>query len=270
MNGDSIETVTLGSGTEMPALGLGTWQLTGEAAERGAEHALRIGYRLIDTSGDYGNHPEIGRALRASGLDREDVFIVTKVEEDEDAYASTREKLVELGVEQVDLCLIHRPPPSGAGEELWEGLIQARRDGHTREIGVSNYTSEQIDRLIEASGETPAVNQVEWSPFGHSWELMEHARSHGIAIQAYSPLTRGERLDDVTLIEIGEAHGKTPAQVLLRWALQVGTAPVPKAEDPGHREQNIDVFDFHLGEAEMDALAECNEHYSALAGLPYV
>ena len=261
--------MTLATGTEMPALGLGTWQLTGGAARSGVEHALELGYRLIDTSGDYGNQPEIGEALRSSPVGRDEVFLVTKIEEDEDAYSSAQEKLAELGVEQVDLLLIHRPPPSGAGEELWEGLIEARSDGLTRDIGVSNYSSDQVDRLAEATGERPVVNQVEWSPFGHSGELLEHARRNGIVIQAYSPLTRSSRLADERLAEIAERHGKTPAQVLLRWTLQLGAAAVPKAAKPEHREENLDVFDFELDEGEMDALAGLNEHYSSLSGLPY-
>lgn len=264
-----MNTVTLAGGSEMPALGLGTWQLTEDTAGA-VEHALGIGYRLIDTSGDYGTQPGIGEALRSSPVDRDEVFLVTKVEEDEDAYESAEAQLGELGVDHVELLLIHRPPEDGAGESLWQGLIEARRDGMAREIGVSNYTSEQVDRLVEASGERPAVNQVEWSVFGHSWELMEHAKRNGIAIQAYSPLTRGKRLDDESLAEIGEAHGKTPAQVLLRWCLQVGAAPLPKASHAGHREENLDVFDFELDEAEMSLLGDRNERYSSLAGLPYV
>lgn len=266
----SRQTVTLASGREMPALGLGTWQLTGDAAESGVRHALEVGYRLIDTSGDYGNQPRIREALRASDVERGEVFLVTKVEEDEDAHASTEQKLDELGVDEVDLCLIHRPPPEGAGEDLWRGLIRAQRNGLAREIGVSNYTRDQIDRLIEATSERPAVNQVEWSPFGHSEQLMEHARRAGVVIQAYSPLTRGERLDDATVSELAQKHGKTPAQVLLRWSLQNGAAPVPKAASPEHREENIAVFDFQLEEPEMLSLTALNEHYSALAGLPYV
>lgn len=265
-----METLTLASGAAMPALGLGTWQLTGDAARARVEHALGIGYRLIDTSGDYGNQAEIGGALRSSSVERDEVFLVTKVEENEDAYASTREKLGELGVEYVDLCLIHRPPPSGAGESLWQGLLEAKADGMTREIGVSNYPSELVERLTEVGGERPAVNQVEWSPFGHSEELLEQARRGGVAIQAYSPLTRGQRLAEGTLLEIGGRHGKTPAQVLLRWALQLGVAPIPKATRAEHREENIDVFDFELEQAEMSALADLNERYSSLAGLPYV
>lgn len=263
-------TVTLATGTEMPALGIGTWQLTGQDAVDGVEHALALGYRLIDTADDYYNQAQIGEALRSSPVERDDVFLVSKVEEDEDAYAATRERCSELGVERLDLCLIHRPPPSGAGEALWEGLISAKRDGFASEIGVSNYSVEQIDRLIEATGETPVVNQIEWSPFGHSPEVLEHAREKGVVVQAYSPLTRTERLGDETLAEIGEAHGKTPAQVLLRWNIQLGTPPVPKAASANHRDENVDVFDFELDEAEMERLTGLNEHYSSLAGLQYL
>jgi diketogulonate reductase-like aldo/keto reductase len=262
--------VTLASGTEMPALGLGTWQLTGRAARDGVEHALEIGYRLIDTSGDYGNQPRIRDAVRSSGMEREEVFLVSKVEEDEDAYASARDKVEELGVERLDLCLIHRPPPTGAGEPLWEGLIAAKRDGLAREIGVSNYSSGQIDRLVEATGERPVVNQIEWSPFGYSEEVADHARRSGIVIQAYSPLTRGKRLGDEALNEIGARHGKSAAQVLLRWNVQRGTAPVPKAASREHREENADVFDFELDGDELARLDGLNEHWSSLAGLPYV
>jgi diketogulonate reductase-like aldo/keto reductase len=264
------KTVTLSTGTEMPALGLGTWQLTGAEARAGAEHALRAGYRLIDTSGDYDNQPQLAAGMRSASIDRDDVFLVTKVEEDEDAYESAQQKLDELDMETVDLCLIHRPPPSGAGEELWRGLVRAKGEGLTREIGVSNYTSEQIDRLIEATGERPVVNQVEWTPFGHSESLMDHAQANGIVIQAYSPLTRGERLADETLAEIASGHGKTPAQVLLRWSLQSGAAPVPKAGNQHHREENLDVFDFELDAGEMERLSGLNEHWSSLDGLPYV
>lgn len=250
-------------------LGLGTWQLTGNAAAEGVRDALEIGYRLVDTADDYRNQPEIGEALRSASVERGHVFVVSKVEEHEDAHAATRERLEELGLEQLDLGLIHRPPGTGAGESLWQGLIDAKGDGLAREIGVSNYSREQIDRLIEATGETPVVNQIEWSPFGYSDAVLEHAREKGIVIQAYSPLTRGERLDDETLREVGSAHDKTPAQVLLRWDLQVGAATVPKAASPEHRQENLEVFDFQLDDAEMRRLSELNERYSALAGLPY-
>ena len=263
-------TIELASGVEMPVLGLGTWQLTGEDAVEGTKHALQLGYRLIDTAVDYENQEQIGEGLRACEVNRDDVFLVSKVEEDEDTHAATRERVEQLGVDRLDLCLIHRPPPDGAGEELWDGLIEARREGLTGEIGVSNYSPEQLDLLIEVSGETPAVNQIEWSPFGHSDEVMDHAKRDGVAIQAYSPLTRRERLDDDEVEAIADRHGKTPAQVLLRWSIQSGADPVPKAAKPEHREEDLHVFDFELDESEMEALEGLNEHYSSLGGLQYL
>jgi 2,5-diketo-D-gluconate reductase A len=270
MTGPDTHTITLNTGTEMPLVGLGTWRLTGDDAAEGARHALEIGYRLIDTADDYDNQARLGEGLRASAVPRDDVFLISKVEEDEDAYEGTRRRALDLGVDRLDLCILHRPPPDGAGEELWEGLIAAKRDGLTREIGVSNYTTEQVDRLIETSGQAPVLNQIEWSPFGYSEDVLEHAKRTGIVIQAYSPLTRAERLDDEALAEVASAHGKTPAQVLLRWDLQLGVPAVPKAASAEHRQENLDVFDFELDDSEMSRLEGLNERYSSLSGLPYV
>jgi 2,5-diketo-D-gluconate reductase A len=242
---------TLASGAEMPLIGLGTWQLD-DPAEAVAD-ALEAGYRLIDTSGDYGTQPGVGRGIASSSVPREEIFLVTKVEEDEDAYESSRSNLNELGVDEVDLMLIHRPPPSGAGEALWEGLLEARRDGLTREIGVSNYSTEQVERLHEACGERPSVNQVGWSPFDHDPGLLADARRSGVVIQAYSPLSQG-RIEDETLAEIGRRHGRTVAQVALRWCVQLGVVPLPKAGGARHRRENLEVFDFELDEAEMGAI----------------
>lgn len=244
-------------------LGLGTWQLTRDTPGTVAE-ALGLGYRLIDTSGDYGTQPGIGEALRRTELHRDQYVVVTKVEEDEDSYDATRRNLDELGIDYADLMLIHRPPQSGVGEELWEGLIRAREDGLTREIGVSNFAVDQIDELVATTGEVPAVNQIEWTPFGWSSQMLEHCRRHRILIQAYSPLTRTERLDDPRLTGIAGEYGKTPAQVLLRWNLQLGTVPLPKANRREHLVENLDVFDFELDDQHMDQLGGMNQHLSAL------
>jgi diketogulonate reductase-like aldo/keto reductase len=267
MNIDS--NVTLHSGREMPVLGLGTWQLRNDTAGT-VEEALRLGYRLIDTSGDYGTQPEIGEALRRTDVERDRIYLVTKVEEDEDAYEATRRNLDELGQEYADLMLIHRPPWTGAGVELWEGLIRARKEGLARDIGVSNYSAEQIEELVRATGETPAVNQIEWTPFGWSRELRDWSTERGIVIQAYSPLTRAQRLDDERLTAIADRHGKTPAQVLLRWNLQLGTVPLPKANRRDHLVENLDLFDFDLTDADLDELNRLNELASSLGSLPCV
>jgi 2,5-diketo-D-gluconate reductase A len=262
-----MQTFNLATGTEIPALGLGTWQLRGGAET--VRLALDTGYRLIDTSGDYGTQPAIGEAIRESGIPRRDIFLVTKVEETEDGYDATKDRLRELGQDYADLMLIHRPPSSGAGEAIWKGLIRAKQEGLAREIGVSNYSTEQMDAITDATGEQPAVNQIEWSPFGHSREMLEYCRERGILIQSYSPLMRGRRLDDATLAEIGSHHGKTPAQVLIRWNIQLGTNPLPKASTPEHLREDVAVFDFELSDEEMGRLSGLNERYSALAGLPY-
>ena len=262
-------TLTLHTGRAMPVLGLGTWQLTEDTAGA-VEDALRVGYRMIDTSGDYGTHPGVGEGVRRSGIRREDVYIVTKVEEDEDAYEATGRNLAELGMDHVDLILIHRPPARGAGRHLWEGLIRARDEGLARDIGVSNYTAGQIDALVESTGEVPVVDQVEWSPFGWSAEFLDYCRGQQIVVQAYSPLTRTERLDDPTLGTVAADYGKTPAQILLRWDIQKGTAPIPKSGRRDHQQENLAIFDFAIEPRHMRELDQLNEHHSSLGSLPYV
>jgi len=266
---DLSSRIALNTGNQMPVMGLGTWQLTDDT-ERTVGTALDLGYRMIDTSGDYGTQGGIGAAIRAAGLDRDDIYLVTKVEETGDAYRATQDNLRELGLDYADLILIHRPPRHGPGEELWRALIRARDEELTRDIGVSNYSIELIEELVDATGVIPVVNQVEWSPFGHDLDLKHHADFNGIVIQAYSPLTRATRLDDEALCEIAERYGRTSAQVLIRWNLQRGTVPIPKANQRSHLEENTAVFDFVLEEDDLEALDGLNEHFSSLGKLPYV
>ena len=266
MNIDS--TVALHTGRDMPVLALGTWQLRNDTAGT-VEEALRLGYRMIDTSGDYGTQPGIGEAMRRTDLGRDEIFLVTKVEEDEDAYDATGRNLSELGLAYADLMLIHRPPRTAAGRELWEGLIRARDEGLAVDIGVSNYSIEQIDELITSTGETPAVNQIEWSPFGWSREMLDFSAQHGIVIQAYSPLTRARRLDNERVRSVAARHGRTPAQVLLRWSVQRGAVPLPKANCRDHLAENLGAFEFELSGTDLDVLNSLNERYSSLGSLPY-
>ncbi|QBQ55516.1 aldo/keto reductase [Nitrosococcus wardiae] len=267
MNAQS--TVQLHSGNAMPILGLGTWQLTIDTADTVA-YALELGYRMIDTSSDYGTQPGIGEAIKRSHISRDSLYIVTKVEETDDAYQATKEYLNEMDLEYADLMLIHRPPARGAGEELWDGLIRAKKEGLTKDIGVSNYSAELSQKLIDASNEVPTVNQIEWSPFGHSRDFKNFCIRNNIIIQAYSPLTRGNRLDNKTLNQIASKYHKTPAQMMLRWNIQLGTVPLPKANQKRHLEENLGFFDFEISTQDMEILSNLNEEYSSLGSLPYI
>jgi 2,5-diketo-D-gluconate reductase A len=261
-------TVTLHTGRVMPVLGLGTWELTRDTADA-VEHALELGYRMIDTAVDYGSQPGIGQALARTDLPRERVYLVAKVEEDDDAYDATRRYLDEMRQDFADLILIHRPPPAppggdDVGHALWDGLARARDDGLARDIGVSNYSIAQLRRLADDTGENPAVNQVEWTPFGWSPEMLDYCRERRIVVQGWSPLTRAERLDDERLAPIVAEYDRSAAQILLRWAIQKGTVPLPKANQRQHQEENLGALEFELDQDHLDALDHLNEHWSAL------
>jgi 2,5-diketo-D-gluconate reductase A len=261
--------VPLLSGRQMPVLGLGTWQLKHQTVDSIVQ-ALDAGYRMIDTAGDYHTQRGIGDALRASGRPRESVYLVTKVEETGDPYEAVRANLAELRLEHVDLVLVHRPPERSAGEKLWQGLRRAKREGLTRDIGVSNYSIDQIEELVYRTGELPVVNQIEWTPFGHSPRMLDFCHDNDIVIQAWSPLTRGTRLNDDKLAAMAARYGRTPAQLLIRWNLQLGVVPLPKANHASHQRENLRVFDFEISQLDMTKLRTLNEHYSALGQLKYL
>lgn len=264
---DIQSTIQLHTGTAMPVIGLGTWGIRGNIYNA-VEEAIACGYRMIDTSGDYGSQPSIGEFVAKNTVPRSSIFLVTKVEENEDAYEATLRNLDELKTDYVDLMLIHRPPKKGAGVDLWRGLIRAKDEGKVRDIGVSNYSEQQIQTLIEATGIKPVVNQIEWSPFGWSKQMFDFCKENAIVIQAYSPLTHSQRIDDGVVAQIADKHNKTPAQILIRWSLQHGLVPLPKAETTQHIEENISVFDFDLTSEDMTALDSLNENFSTLAPLP--
>lgn len=266
---DKTSTIELSTGNQMPVIGLGTWKLTSNTAEV-IQKALEMGWPMIDTSGDYGTQPGIGEGIRKSRIDRRDIFICTKVEEDDNAYEATQQNLEELGIDYADLMLIHRPPEQGVGEKLWEDLIRAREDGLIKDIGVSNYSEGQIQELIDLTDEAPVVNQIEWTPFGHSDEMIAFCRERDIVIQAYSPLTRAELLAEDKLEEIASHYDKSPAQLLIRWNLQEGFVPLPKANQIEHLEEDLDVFDFEISGEDIAELNSMNREYSALGALPYV
>lgn len=263
---DSTSTTPLRTGREIPIIGFGTWSVYNPEVVRSA---IELGYMLIDTSGDYGTQPAVGKGVRASGVPREDIYITTKVEADDDGYVAAQDNAAELGLPYVDLTLIHWPPQTGVGEQLWGLLRQAKQDGLTTDIGVSNYSVKQIQQLVDMTGEVPVVNQIEWSPFGHDMEMLEFCRANDIVIQAYSPLTKGKRLNDRTLLQMALDHGKTPGQVLIRWNLQLGTIPIMRAKSREHQQENIDVFDFELSDQDMADLGSLNELFSTLGSLSY-
>jgi 2,5-diketo-D-gluconate reductase A len=264
---DNESTTQLHTGSKMPVIGYGTWGIQGSVKDA-TEAAISAGYHMIDTSGDYGSQPGIGAALEDSSVLRSSIYLVTKVEETDNAYQATVKNLAELSVEYVDLLLIHRPPKEGIGENLWRDLIRTREEDKTRDIGVSNYSEQQIQTLADLTGVLPVVNQIEWSPFGWSRQMADFCLENNIIIQSYSPLTHGKRLDDGQLLQIGLTYNKTPSQVLIRWNMQHGWVPIVKAENPAHIEENIDVFDFELTDEDMDVLDQINENFSALGDRP--
>jgi 2,5-diketo-D-gluconate reductase A len=266
---DSNSTIELRTGREMPVLGLGTWMLTSHTAAS-VQHAFELGYRLVDTSADYQTQGGIGKAIHNYGQPRESLFVTMKVEPEENGYDATRRNLEEAKLDYADLVLIHRAPEKGVGETLWEQLLRARAEGLTQDIGVCSYKVDQLESLARNTGEVPAVHQVEWSPFGHSLDMLNYCRSRKIVLQAYSPLTRGKRLEDEGLAAIAAKHRKTPAQIILRWDLQHGVASIPKAYRDDHQRENLAIFDFALDDADMGMLDGLNEHFSALEKLDYL
>jgi diketogulonate reductase-like aldo/keto reductase len=259
----------LPSGNRMPLLGLGTWQLTSHTVDTVRE-AIGLGFRMLDTAVDYHTQRGIGEAIRESGVERDALYVIAKVEPGEDAYAATRRNLAQLRLNYLDLVLIHRPPERGAGEQEWQGLRQAKREGLVHDIGVSSYSIDRIEDLVYRTGEMPAVNQVEWSPFGHSPRMLDFCRDNDIIIQASSPLTRATRLNDDKVGAMAARYGKTPAQLLIRWNLQLGVVPLPKANQVRHQRDNLNVFDFEISTQDMVRLNGLNAHYSSLEKLRYI
>jgi 2,5-diketo-D-gluconate reductase A len=269
---DATSTVRLNSGYDMPIIGLGTWQLNNHHATDVVKQAIEHGYRLVDTSGNYGNQRQVGSGIKRSSVDREEIFVVNKVETTDEPYLASKHFCKAMGLGYIDLMLLHWPARDDTDNvELFKGLIQARNEGVAKSIGVSNFSELQIRELIDATGETPSVNQIEWSPFGHSMDMLEFCRDEGIIIQAYSPLTRAHELHGTHIEELADSYGKTPAQLLLRWNIQLGTVPIPKASSLDHLEENLDIFDFEISRADMAELNSLNEEYSVLKGnLTYV
>ena len=247
----------LNDGSPLPWVGLGVYTISGAACLRAVSHALAVGYRHIDTAAFYGNEEEVGRAIRQSAIPREEVFVVTKLWNSDHGYApalkACNESLARLKLDHIDLYLIHWPEP-GRRLDSWRAVVELRKQGKCRSIGVSNYTIAHLDELKAHSDVAPAVNQVEFSPFLFQHELLDFCRARGIQLEAYCPLTRGRKLGDKTVRAVADRHGKTPAQVLLRWALQHQMVVIPKSGQPARIEENAALFDFALDDRDMAAL----------------
>ena len=241
-----IPAVDLG-GVAMPMVGFGTWQIQGQLAYEATRHALQVGYRHIDTATIYGNQEQIGRAIADSRLDRADVFVTTKLPPGNAGRvrATMADSLKALRTDYVDLWLVHWPPRGRNLVPLWRDFLAVRDDGLTRAVGVSNYSVGQIDDLTEATGSRPAVNQVPWSPSRYDAGLLAAHTERGVALEGYSPL-KGTRLRDRRLVEIAARYGVTPAQVVLRWHLDIGVIVIPKSVHPERIEQNFDLSSFSL------------------------
>jgi diketogulonate reductase-like aldo/keto reductase len=244
--------VTLAGGVAMPLVGLGTWQLRGSRGYDAIRFALDTGYRHIDTATMYGNEAEVGRALADSGLDRKDVFVTTKlpsssVGRERDTLAAS---LRALGTGYVDLWLVHWPPGGQASPRVWQELLAARERGLARAVGVSNYSTGQIDELIDATGEAPVVNQIPWSPYQYDPEVLAQSKERKVVVEGYSPL-KGTNLRDRVLTQIASAHSVTSAQVVLRWHIEHGIPVIPKSADTRRIVANFDLFSFSLSPEEM-------------------
>lgn len=247
-----IPTTTLRPGVEIPLLGLGTWQAPEAEAYQAVRDALEIGYRHIDTARAYGNEEAVGRAIADSGIDRSEIFLTTKLppKEVDDAPRIIDESLAMLGLDFVDLWLVHWPPNKEARPDVWQDVIAAQEAGKARAIGVSNYSIAQIDELTAATGVTPSINQIPWSPSDWDSDLVAAHRERDIVVEGYSPFKR-TNLDDPVLAEVAAAHGVTPTQVVVRWHLDTGVVIIPKSV---HRERiaaNVDVLGFQLTEEEI-------------------
>ncbi len=249
--------VTLNSGVQMPNIGFGTWQVPARKAREAVLWALQAGYRLIDTSLDYGNEREVGQAVRDSGLDRDEVFVTTKLESEDfgpgKALHGFRRSLANLDIGYVDLYLIHWPGDRQR-TETWKAMEEVLTQGACRAIGVSNYMIRHLEEVLEHGRVVPAVNQVELHPFLHPRELVEFCGARGIQIESYSPLTKSRHLFDPVIVRVAQRHGRTPAQVVLRWHLQHDFIPIPRSVSRDHIEENLAVFDFSLSDAEMEEL----------------
>jgi 2,5-diketo-D-gluconate reductase A len=256
----ALRPITLNNGVTIPQLGFGVFQIQPDRTEQATLAALETGYRHIDTAQMYGNESQVGDAVRASGVDRDDVFVTSKLSNAfhayDDALSAFDQTLKDLGFDYLDLFLVHWPLPDvGDYVETWRAMEEIYRSGRVRAIGVSNFSRHHLQRLLAETDVVPAVNQIEVHPYLSQDELRAYGARHGIETQAWSPIAQGKVLDDPVLIEIGRRHGKSSAQVTLRWHLERGDIVFPKSVTRSRVEENFAIFDFELTDAEMGEIS---------------
>jgi diketogulonate reductase-like aldo/keto reductase len=248
------------NGAKIPAIGLGTWELRGRTCARLVEQALRLGYRHIDTAQVYENEREVGEGLRASRVKRDEVFVTTKIWTNHfapnDLERSTKESLTKLRLSEVDLLLLHWPNPHVPLSETLGALAHAKQLGMAKHIGVSNFTVALIEEALAACPEPLVCDQVEYHPYLDQTKVREACAQHGMALVAYSPVAKGRVKGDATLTQIGRAHGKTAAQVCLRWLVQQNVSAIPRTSKIERLSENIEIFDFELSEEEMGKISQ--------------
>ena len=257
--------VKLNNGVMIPRLGLGVYQSPpGQATQKAVEYALKTGYRHIDTARIYNNESDVGSALRNSGIRREDVFITTKLWNSDQGYETALKacdaSLKRLGQKYLDLYLIHWPVQE-TRDKSWKALVQLLKNGRARAIGVSNYTIHHLTELLDKSDIVPMVNQVEFSPFLYQKQLLDYCEKNKIQLEAYSPLTQGEKLNHPKILQIAKKHDKTPAQVLVRWSLQHDLVTIPKSVREARIKENSQVFDYTLTTEDMRILDSLDENF---------
>ncbi|GAA2858275.1 aldo/keto reductase [Pseudonocardia halophobica] len=256
----TIPSLTMLDGREVPAVGFGTYPHAGDDSRTTASSALDAGYRLLDTALRYENEQGVGRAVREYDLPREEILVATKLAGRHHGYEETlkgfQESLDNLGLDYVDLYLVHWPLPRlDKYVDSWKAMIRLREEGLVRSIGVSNFTEAHLRRLVDETGVVPAMNQVEMHPYFPQAALREVHAELGVVTESWSPMGRGELLAEPTVVRIAEAHGVTPAQAILRWHVQLGAVPIPKSADPERQRTNLDLFGFELSDDEMAALS---------------
>jgi 2,5-diketo-D-gluconate reductase A len=261
----TVPQIRLNNGTEIPQLGFGVWQVGDAETPDAVAAALEAGYRSIDTAAMYHNEAGVGRAIAASGIPREELFVTTKLWNDAHGYDSALrafdESLGKLGLDYLDLYLIHWPAPGrDRYVDTWRAFEKLVADGRVRAIGVSNFQIPHLHRLFDETGTVPAVNQIELHPKLQQETLRAFHAEHGIVTEAWSPLARGAMLrDDETISALAEKHGKTPAQIVLRWHIQIGNVVIPKSVTPSRIRENTEVFDFELDEADLKRITALDE-----------